>query len=198
MTTHEANREMLIAAASRLFHKHGTGIPMEEVLRAAEVSEYQFREVYPTKEDLVAEVAERHMDRILAHLEPFVSKMERWEDLSVWREGVLQLNEIAGLMGCPVGVIALDCSPQSERALASVQRALTRFGRMHVKALARLKDRGVFVEAFEPRRAVQFAGAIIQGALLLSRAYQDGGFLERNFGTFLSYLETFRAPAAAR
>lgn len=187
------NREMVLSAATRLFHQNGSNVPLQDVLRAAEVSESQFFEAFRTKEDLVAEVAERQMDRILAHLEPFVNQMEVWEDLKVWREGILRLTEITGMMGCPVGVIAMDTTPQSERAMASVQRALTRFARLHVKALGRLKDRGVFVESFDPRRAVQFCGAVIQGALLLSRAYQDEKFLERNISTFLSYLETFRA-----
>lgn len=191
------NRHMLLNAACRLFHTHGSSIPLQEVLRAAEVSEAQFHQVYQSKDELIAEVAERQMDRILAHLEPFVSKMENWEDLGIWRDGIMRLTEITGLMGCPVGIIAMDASPSSERAMQSVQRALTRFARLHVKALGKLKDRGVFVETFEPRRAVQFAGAVIQGALLLSRAYQDQRYLERNFGTFLSYLETFRAKPAA-
>lgn len=193
MNALESNRELLLAAASRLFHHYGSNIPLEQVLTAAEVSRAQFDQVYPSQQDLVAEVAERQMDRVLAHLEPFVRTVEKWEDLQAWKEGVVRLTEVTGLLGCPVGVIALDATPECDRALASVQSALNRFARMHVKVLARLKDRGVFKESFDPRQAVQFAGAVLQGALLLTRAYQDASYLERNFNTYFSYLETFRA-----
>ncbi|MEW6277550.1 MAG: hypothetical protein AB1758_02925 [Candidatus Eremiobacterota bacterium] len=194
----ESDRELLLNAAGRLFHRYGTRVPLSEVLAAAEVSESQFYQLYPTRDDLVAEVAERQMDRILAHLEPYVNRMERWEDLAQWRQGILGLAEIAGLLGCPVGVIAMNATPETQRTLNSVQRALNRWAKLHVRALSRLKERGVFVQSFEPRKAVQFAGAIVQGALLLGRAYQDPSMLERNFDAFLAYLETFRATTTSR
>ncbi len=168
-------------------------VSLEEILQASEVSHEQFGRCYSSKEDLVADVVEFQMNRVLSTLEPYVNGMQTWEDLEVWGQGVLRLNEIAGLLGCPVGVIALDATPESRRALEAVQRALNRWGKMHVKALTRLKERGVFVESFEPKRAVQFAGAVIQGALLLGRAYQSSSMLERNFSGVMTYLETFRA-----
>ncbi len=190
----ETDRQLVLSAACRLFHERGVNaVALDEVLRASEVTREQFGRFYASKEDLVADVVEVQMDRVLSTLEPYVTGMQTWEDLEVWGQGVLRLNEIAGLLGCPVGVIALDATPQSRRALEAVQRALNRWGKMHVKALTRLKERGVFVESFEPRNAVQFAGAVIQGALLLGRAYQSPGMLERNFSGVMTYLEAFRA-----
>lgn len=190
----ETDRQLLLSAACRLFHERGVNVvSLEEILQASEVSHEQFGRHYASKEDLVADVVELQMNRVLSTLEPYVNEMQTWEDLEIWGQGVLRLNEIAGLLGCPVGVIALDATPQSHRALQAVQRALNRWGKMHVKALKRLKERGVFVESFEPERAVQFAGAVIQGALLLGRAYQNSNMLERNFSGVMTYLETFRA-----
>ncbi|MEW6278031.1 MAG: TetR/AcrR family transcriptional regulator [Candidatus Eremiobacterota bacterium] len=190
----QVSRGKILETAAQLFHRRGVNATsVDDILDHAQMGKSQFYHYFETKEELVASVVDLQINRILDYLTPWAECMETWDDLKEWCHAYVRLSESTDKLGCPVGVIAADATPDSQMVTTRVQEAFYRWVGLLVQGLSRLKQRGVFSEAFDPESAARFAGAVIQGGLLLTRAFRDASHLESATGHFMTYLETYRA-----
>ncbi|MEW6279381.1 MAG: TetR/AcrR family transcriptional regulator [Candidatus Eremiobacterota bacterium] len=192
-----AARSKILDAAASLFHRHGVhGTSVDDILDACGAGKSQFYHYFSSKEELVSDVVHLQMRRVLEQISPALEQVERFEDLALWREALVRLVAWTRNLGCPIGIVALEC-PDSDLARKAVQQALSDWAELHGQTLARLKKRGEFTPEFRPGEAARFAGTVLQGAMLLGRAFQDPELVVASLDAYLTYLERFRATGRA-
>jgi AcrR family transcriptional regulator len=74
----DAKRERLLAAAERVYAESGLDAPMPAVARAAGAGVGSLYRQFPSKDELVAALAERRMLRISARLDAALAQEEAW------------------------------------------------------------------------------------------------------------------------
>lgn len=188
----QASRGKILEAAAALFHRRGVhATSVDDILLESQMGKSQFYHYFDSKEHLVEAVVEMQIQRILGYLEPYSHSLETWQDLEKWCRAYLQLTETTGLLGCPIGIIAADQTPESEIVTRAVQAAFGHWVALLEGGLIRMKQRGVFPANFDTLRAAEFGGAAIQGGMMLTRAYQDSRFVELATSQFVAYLRGF-------
>lgn len=188
----QASRGKILEAAATLFLRRGVhATSVDDILLESNMGKSQFYHYFESKEQLVEAVVEMQIQRILTHLEPFSRNLESWQDLEKWARAYIQLSEANGCMGCPIGIIAVDQTPDSESVTQAVRAAFEHWVTLLEGGLVRMKSRGIFPPNFDARRAAEFAGAAVQGGLMLTRTYQDSRYLELAITQFATYLRGF-------
>jgi AcrR family transcriptional regulator len=79
--TADAKRERLLAAAERVFSEHGLDAPMPAVARAAGAGVGSLYRQFPSKDALVAALAERRLTQISARLDDALDQTQAWPAL---------------------------------------------------------------------------------------------------------------------
>lgn len=189
----QVSREKLLDSAASLFLVSGVNATsVDDILEAADMGKSQFYHYFSAKDEVVAAVVERQMDRVIDYLAPHVERMHTWEDVERWAEAMPGLGRLMQELGCPVAVIAADCSPGNEMVTTAVRGALRRFVGLHWRAFERLKQSGVLREELDPVQTAQFAGTVLQGSMMLTRIFGSSEHLSRGFRQFLDYLQQYR------
>ncbi len=188
----QASRGKILDAAAALFLRRGVhATSVDDILLESNMGKSQFYHYFDSKEQLVEAVVEMQIQRIIAFLEPYARNLESWQDLEKWARAYLQLTESMGGYGCPIGIIAVDQTPESEIVTRAVRVAFDHWVTLLEGGLLRMKSRGIFPANFDARRAAEFAGAAVQGGLMLTRTYQDSRYLDLATSQFVTYLRGF-------
>lgn len=188
----QASRGKILDAAAALFLRRGVhATSVDDILLESKMGKSQFYHYFESKEHLVEAVVEMQIQRILKYLEPYSQNLESWQDLEKWARAYMQMAEDNGGYGCPIGVIAVDQTPESQIVTRAVRVAFDHWVTLLEGGLARMKSRGIFPPNFDARRAAEFAGAAVQGGMMLMRTYQDNRYLDLATSQFVTYLRGF-------
>lgn len=188
----QESRQRILDAARQLFHRQGvSATSVDLILERAGMGKSQFYHYFPSKEDLVVAIVELQMREILEFLEPHTSRIETLEDMERWFKAYAELAQHHELLGCPVGVIAAESSPDSQPVRRQLIAALKLWTEAFAEALRRLQLNGVLNREFEPERAAEFIGATIQGALLVNRVFQSPVPMNNAARQLRRYLESY-------
>ncbi|MBG0822828.1 TetR/AcrR family transcriptional regulator [Planomonospora sp. ID91781] len=113
----QRNRDLLVAAARRLFAEKGLDVPLEEVARSAGVSIGTLYNRFPDRAELVGAVFADRVEATRLLAEEALARPRAWDGLVHFLEGVCELqaadrgyNDLAAGRG--------PRSPATERALA--------------------------------------------------------------------------------
>lgn len=179
-----SNRDRLIEAAAKLLYRRGfAATSVEDVLRAARVARSNFYYHFPDKLALARDVV-RHWigvyDRELvapALDHKSLPPSGRLERLFLLAERTQ--DPAAGLVGCPLGGLALELSQFDE----TLRRDLSGYFRQLEHRLAETIAEGIrsggLRRAGTPRRIAALAVSVLEGALLLSRTHERRGQVRR-------------------
>src|SRR5262245_62728112 len=75
----------IIQAAAELFHKQGVGATSpDQIIEASGTGKGQFYHYFKSKEGLVHEVLQSHLDAIRTGAAPLKYEIESWQDLEQW------------------------------------------------------------------------------------------------------------------
>ena len=100
-------RLRIIAAAADLFHKQGVhATSPDDVIEASGTGKGQFYHYFKSKEGLVHEVLQTHLEAIRTGSALVKYEIESWEDLERWFRAHLELQKRFRMTrGCPFGTI---------------------------------------------------------------------------------------------
>ncbi len=172
-------RERLIQGARELMLERGyTAVGVAELCERARVNKGSFYHVYPSKQDLALDV----IDSFWAESKALLDDMVKGEGPPLERlRGFFEANysrqrqrheECGHVQGCALGNLAQEMSSQDpvlrERLREVFDRHVGRFERVIVEAVGRGD-----LPRIDSRRAARSLTALLQGAVLLAKTWDD-------------------------
>jgi TetR/AcrR family transcriptional repressor of nem operon len=190
-------RTLIIRTAADLFHKQGVGATSpDEIIEASKTGKGQFYHYFKSKEGLVHEVLQSHLNAIKTGTARVNYEIGSWQDLGDWFLSQLELQKTFGMKrGCPFGTIGNEVAEGDElirqdlSLIFEVMKSkLTAFF-IREKATSRLSK-----DANEDRLA-DFCIAAVQGAMLMGKIQRSSQVAEASIREALSHLKRYRAAA---
>jgi AcrR family transcriptional regulator len=197
MTPQSDTREKLVHSALHLFLLQGynaTGI--SQILRKAEVNAGSLYHFFPTKEDLLLAVLEWYRDHIwVGLLEPVFTRIDDpFERVFGLLDGYRQMLVLTDFeQGCPIGNLALELTNSHEGArsllIANFDNWQDAVGQCYRACHDRLPP------DTDPAELARFTLALMEGGMLLARAYRSIEPFDSAVQTLRDYLERLQAEA---
>ncbi|OBH16048.1 MULTISPECIES: TetR/AcrR family transcriptional regulator [unclassified Mycobacterium] len=189
-TKGRATRARIVAAASELMLRRGVArTTIEDIQEAASISTSQMYHYFADKSDLVAAVIDFQTDRVLGVQHLGLDRIDSIEDLSRWRDIMVNLVRSLGCAGgCPIGSMANELSEADPVARAQLARSFAQWENMIHDGLAAISARGELAEGTDIERVALAMLAGIQGGLLLSQVRRDTAPLEAAVDTMIEHL----------
>lgn len=163
----EANRELVINVASRLFREHGfDGIGLKDLMKGAGLTQGGFYKQFESKDDLAALASRRALE----------SATRRWSAAAASSaeplQAIIDFYLSAGHRGetgdgCPLVALGSDAARQSEEVRKPFQDGI----KAHLQVLEELLPPGVGED--DAARTAQTMLALMVGAVTLSRIVTD-------------------------
>lgn len=102
-----ATKLRIIRTACDLFHKQGVGATSpDEIIEASGTGKGQFYHYFKSKEGLIHEVLQHHLEAINSGTAGVGYEIESWEDLERWFLAHLELQKSFRMTrGCPFGTV---------------------------------------------------------------------------------------------
>ena len=186
-------RTLIIRTAADLFHKQGVGATSpDEIIEASKTGKGQFYHYFKSKEGLIHEVLQGHLNAIKTGTAPVNYDISSWQDLENWFLSQLELQKSFGMKrGCPFGTIGNEVTEGDElirqdlSLIFEVMKSkLTAFF-IREKATSRLSK-----HAKEDRLA-DFCIAAVQGAMLMGKIQRSSQVVEASIREALSHLKRY-------
>lgn len=163
----EANRELVINVASRLFREHGfDGIGLKDLMKGAGLTQGGFYKQFESKDDLAALASRRAME----------SATRRWSAAAASSteplQAIIDFYLSAGHRGetgdgCPLVALGSDAARQSAEVRKPFQDGI----KAHLQVLEELLPSGAGED--DAARTAQTMLALMVGAVTLSRIVTD-------------------------
>jgi TetR/AcrR family transcriptional repressor of nem operon len=190
-----ATRNRIVAAASDLIFEQGVaGTSLQDVQRAARVSGSQMYHYFGDKASLVYAVIAWQGETVLAHQQPWLSRLDSLQGIRAWRDYVvstMRRRECRG--GCHIGSLASELSDLDPAARSDLAAAFQRWISAIRDGLQAMQDRGELrADADVPQLAFALMAAV-EGGLLLAKAQRDVAPLEAALDTTIAHIASLTA-----
>ena len=185
-------RDAIVDAAAQLMYVHGVaGTSVDKVLAASGAGKSQMYHYFKNKEQLVAAVIDRYLERILAN-QPAIFELSTWADFDTWTKQILDVHRRAGgPIACPLGNLAGELGDNPTIA-PLVDQAYRTWESYLERGLTILRDKGELAPDADPARLAQAAMTSVHGGLLLAHIRHDLTALEDALGIALAHLRGFK------
>src|SRR6516165_3609419 len=109
-------RLRIMQVAADLFHKQGVqATSPDQIIEVSGTGKGQFYHYFKSKEGLVHEVLQSHLDAIRNRTAPLNYEIDSWEDLEKWFRAQIQLQKTFKMTrGCPFGTIGNEITADDE------------------------------------------------------------------------------------
>jgi TetR/AcrR family transcriptional repressor of nem operon len=183
-------RDAIVDAAAQLMYVHGVaGTSVDKVLAASGAGKSQMYHYFKNKEQLVAAVIDRYLERILAN-QTAIFELSTWADFDTWTEQILDVHRRAGgPIACPLGNLAGEVGDNPQLA-PLVDQAYRKWESYLEQGLKTLRDKGELAPDADPARLAQAAMTSVQGGLLLAHIRHDITALEDALRIALTHLRS--------
>jgi TetR/AcrR family transcriptional repressor of nem operon len=183
----------IIRTAADLFHRQGVGATSpDDIIEASGTGKGQFYHYFKSKERLVHEVLQSHLQAIKTGSAPIDYDISSWQSLESWFLSQIELQKKFGMKrGCPFGTIGNEVRETDElirqdlSLIFEVMKSkLTAFF-IREKAKARLSK-----EVNEDHLA-DFCIAAVQGAMLMGKIQRSSQVAEASIREALTHLRRY-------
>ena len=186
-------RLRIIAAAADLFHKQGVhATSPDDVIEASSTGKGQFYHYFKSKEGLVHEVLQTHLEAIRTGSAPIKYDIESWKDLERWFRAHLELQKSFRMTrGCPFGTVGNEVTENDELIRQDlclifevVKGKLSAF-------FIKQKAEGVIRKTADEGALADFCIAAMQGAMLMGKIKRSARPVETTIAETLSHLRRY-------
>jgi AcrR family transcriptional regulator len=186
-------RLRIIAAAADLFHKQGVhATSPDDVINASSTGKGQFYHYFKSKEGLVHEVLQMHLEAIRNGSAPLKYEIESWEDLERWFNAHLEVQRrFLMTRGCPFGTIGNEVTENDELIRQDlclifevVKNKLSAF-------FIKQKIQGALPKTADEGALANFCVATVQGAMLMGKIERSSRPVETTVAEALSHLRLY-------
>lgn len=193
----ETTRERLLLAAEKLVMAKGfAGTTIDEILRDAELTKGAFFHYFKGKADLAGALIKWHTDKDLGHFDRWMIEAEAFSDdpleqmihfLEAFEKYIAMSDDPSP--GCMYAAYTYE-SMQFEPAVRDfVADTLRKWSSMYVRKFQEVLDRYKPALPVTARQLAEMIVAIVEGGLVLQRAYGDLRMTARQSEQFRNYLK---------
>ena len=200
MTKGERTRQLIVERAVPLFNTRGYfGASMSDLIQATGLEKGGIYNHFDSKEA----IALAAFDHAVGLIEELFGAALAGKDGTVERlkaivevfRGVSDGYPLPG--GCPVLNTAVEADDAQPMLRARAQGAMTNWLKLIGGTVKRGIERGELRPETDPRAVATIVAATLEGAVMLTRLYDDPAHMHRAIEHLTGYLESLAAPRAA-
>jgi len=195
-----STRQRILESAAKLVYRNGVnGTSVDDVLSASGTGKSQFYHYFTSKDALVRELIQFHLEAMPAAQEALLSQLGTPAGVFAWL-GQIQADYQAGLYsdGCPIGNLASELAAQNEDLRLSLQSIFGHWEARLTAGLQQMKAKGQLRADVCPTSLATFCIAAIEGALLLAKTEKTGTPLAATVGQLKAHLQAQMLGASRR
>jgi TetR/AcrR family transcriptional repressor of nem operon len=168
-------RLRIIQAAADLFHKQGVrATSPDEIIEASATGKGQFYHYFKSKEGLVHEVLQGHLEAIKTGAAPVDYEINSWQDLEQWFQAHIELQMRFNMTrGCPFGTVGNELTENDGLIRQDLNLLFEIMKNKLATFFVKEKAKGRLSKHANEEHLAAFCIATIQGAMLM-------GKIERN------------------
>jgi len=184
-------RLRIIRVAADLFHKQGVrATSPDQVIEASATGKGQFYHYFKSKEGLIHEVLQTHLEAIRGGTAPVGYEIDSWEDLEQWFLAQVELQKSFQMTrGCPFGTIGNEVTENDELIRQDLclifEVVKNRLAAFFIKE----KAKGRLAKQANEEGMADFCIAAIQGAMLMGKIKRNGETVETTVREALEHLK---------
>jgi len=186
-------RLRIIASAADLFHKKGVhATSPDDVIEASHTGKGQFYHYFKSKEGLVHEVLQTHLEAIRTGSAPIKYDIESWKDLERWFRAHLELQKSFRMTrGCPFGTVGNEVTGNDELIRQDLclifEVVRSKLSAFFVKQ----KVKGAIPKTTDEGALADFCIATVQGAMLMGKIERSTRPVETTVAETLRHLRRY-------
>ena len=186
-------RLRIIRAAADLFHKQGVAATSpDQVIAASGTGKSQFYHYFKSKEGLVHEVLQSHLDAIRSGTYPVDCEIDSWQDLDRWFRAHLKLQKSFRMTrGCPLGTMGNEVTADDELVRQDLSLIFEVMRNKLAAFFIREKAAGRLSPGAREHEIADFCIATIQGAMLMGKINRNSELVEATVGEALTHLRRY-------
>jgi len=186
-------RGRIVRAAADLFRKQGVrATSPEEVIEASGTGKGQFYHYFKSKEGLVHEVLQTHLEAIKMGTAPINYEVASWHDLERWFLAHLDVQRRFRMTrGCPFGTVGNELTPNDELVRQDLNLIFEVMRHRLAAFFIKEKATGRLAEEANEEQLADFCLATIQGAMLLGKIRRDSRPVETAVREALVHLKGY-------
>src|SRR5258708_342001 len=188
-----ATKLRIISVASDLFHRQGIrATSPDQIIDASSTGKGQFYHYFKSKEGLVHEVLQTHLETLRASTGFVKAEITSWEDLEqFYRSFVVLQKKFNMSRGCPIGTIASELTEHDELIRYDVLLIFDLMKSKLATFFVREKAQGRLSAEADEERMAEFCIAALQGAMLLGKIKRDSRPVEAVLREALIHLQHY-------
>lgn len=165
----------IIQVAADLFHKQGVrATSPDEIIEASATGKGQFYHYFKSKEGLVHEVLQTHLEAIRTGESSVNYEINSWQDLEKWFQTHIELQKRFNMTrGCPFGTVGNELTESDGLIRQDLALLFEVMKNKLATFFVREKAKGRLAQDANEEHLAGFCIATIQGAMLM-------GKIERN------------------
>jgi len=193
-------RRRIVARAAEVFNVYGfAGTSMGDLTRAAGIEKGGIYNHFASKEALALAAFDYAVDLMAERFSAATAGKERALDRLLAIVGVFQnyLDAPPLRGGCPVLNTAIESDDTSPTLRQRAQDAMTGWHKLIGSTVKAGVQRGDLRPDADPRAVASLVTATLEGALMLSKLYDDPAHMRRAVAHLTEYIESLAAPATS-
>lgn len=195
MSKGEQTRQRILAQAAEVFNTHGfAGASLGDLMRATGLEKGGIYNHFANKEEL-ALAAFDHAAGIIGRLfqEAIASRPHAADQLLAIADVFQRHIDAPALRGgCPVANTAIEADDTSPALRERAQAAMTSWHKLIGSIVKGGRQRGELRADADPYVVATILTSTLEGALILSRLYDDPVYLQRAIAHLADYISTLR------
>jgi TetR/AcrR family transcriptional repressor of nem operon len=176
-----------------LFHKQGVrATSPDEIIEASRTGKGQFYHYFKSKEGLIHEVLQAHLEAIKNGTAPLKYEIISWKDLERWFLAQVELQKSFGMTrGCPFGTIGNEVTENDELIRQDLGLIFEVVKGKLAAFFIREKSQRRLVRAANEEQMADFCIATIQGAMLMGKIGRSSQVVETIVREALAHLKSY-------
>jgi len=190
-------RLRIIRIAADLFHKQGVrATSPDEIIEASRTGKGQFYHYFKSKEGLIHEVLQTHLEAIKNGTATLKYEIASWADLESWFLAQVELQKSFGMTrGCPFGTIGNEVTENDELIRQDLCLIFEVIRNKLAAFFIREQSQGRLAQVANADRMAAFCIAAIQGAMLMGKINRDSQPVETVVREALAHLKGYTVPS---
>lgn len=187
-----ATRDRIVAEAASLFNQKGfTGASVSDLMEATGLQKGGIYRHFDSKESLAIEAFDyavgRMGDRLRRWMQDVASPVDRLKVIVAVFAGLLEEPPIPG--GCPIMNAAIENDDGNRRLRDRSREAMDRLLGLVERAVVEGQAAGEIRPEIEPREVATVMIATLEGAVMLSKLYEEPGYAAHAAAHLERYIE---------
>ncbi len=164
-------RLRIIEVAADLFHKQGVrATSPDEIIEASSTGKGQFYHYFKSKEGLVHEVLQSHLEAIKTGAAPVNYEINSWQDLEQWFQAHIELQKRFDMTrGCPFGTVGNELTENDGLIRQDLNLLFEIMKNKLATFFVKEKAKGRLSKDANEDHLAAFCIATIQGAMLMGK-----------------------------